>query len=188
MASTQPLTPSWQGKNLALKCSCDLTVRGCDANCCCDPDCTTAQKAGFAECKATTNQTDTAKACITTQHLSPYVATNSGKTQIALAINIVGALVLLYLALTGPLPGASAVGAVAALAAASCIAWHSPDVRFEEQGSATCGLLDNTATLSKYWAVNALPTSAPSVWTKFETARARSTRVQRDQGNRLGLG
>ena len=36
-------------------CICDLVVNGCDANCCCDEDCTAADKEVFTECKESRN-------------------------------------------------------------------------------------------------------------------------------------
>ena len=34
-------------------CTCDLTGNGCDLNCCCDTDCSTADQQAFTECKDT---------------------------------------------------------------------------------------------------------------------------------------
>lgn len=34
-------------------CTCDLTGNGCDVNCCCDTDCSTADQQAFTECKDT---------------------------------------------------------------------------------------------------------------------------------------
>ncbi|KAJ7370570.1 Tectonic-1 [Desmophyllum pertusum] len=34
-------------------CSCDLTGNGCDLNCCCDTDCSTADQQAFTKCKDT---------------------------------------------------------------------------------------------------------------------------------------
>lgn len=41
---------------VAVTCSCDLTGNSCDANCCCDPDCTTNDVATFQCSSATYNQ------------------------------------------------------------------------------------------------------------------------------------
>ncbi|XP_072015474.1 tectonic-3-like [Amphiura filiformis] len=39
-------------------CICDLTINGCDVNCCCDPDCTTDDRNTFSECIEDTNVVD----------------------------------------------------------------------------------------------------------------------------------
>ena len=36
-----------------IGCTCDLTGTGCDVNCCCDTDCSTADQEAFTECKDT---------------------------------------------------------------------------------------------------------------------------------------
>ena len=35
----------------ATGCTCDLTVNACDVNCCCDPDCSSADQDAFTECR-----------------------------------------------------------------------------------------------------------------------------------------
>ncbi|KAK3774799.1 hypothetical protein RRG08_034888 [Elysia crispata] len=53
--TTTTIAPSGSGSNIpdstdVSLCPCDLTGNGCDVNCCCDPDCSDADKLVFSEC------------------------------------------------------------------------------------------------------------------------------------------
>ncbi|RUS74193.1 hypothetical protein EGW08_018041 [Elysia chlorotica] len=56
--TTTTIAPSGPGSNIldstdVSLCPCDLTGNGCDVNCCCDPDCSDADKLVFSECIST---------------------------------------------------------------------------------------------------------------------------------------
>ncbi|CAH3172419.1 unnamed protein product [Porites lobata] len=61
-------------------CTCDLTGNGCDVNCCCDPDCTSADQQAFTECKDTdTNHDD--RVCLSNAALFTFRQNTQFKTE-----------------------------------------------------------------------------------------------------------
>ncbi|CAH3171293.1 unnamed protein product [Porites lobata] len=61
-------------------CTCDLTGNGCDVNCCCDPDCTSADQQAFTECKDTdTNRDD--RVCLSNAALFTFRQNTQFKTE-----------------------------------------------------------------------------------------------------------
>lgn len=50
-------------------CECNLTYEQCDANCCCDPDCTTPERALFQYCMPTGPSNATLETCVSQQSM-----------------------------------------------------------------------------------------------------------------------
>ena len=49
-STANPTSTSADSTSVSMPCSCDFTLMVCDINCCCDPECTTADTTLFGDC------------------------------------------------------------------------------------------------------------------------------------------